>query len=224
MFNHSGRASGSSGTWFKPELVTFYSGDIRQPWRSTHGFPMTAGRLAAGQRMVLVCREDEVQDDITKLNRLLGSPESLNRACTLLEQADNRTRQKFARLVKIQAQAISDEETAELVAAAENLLTSPSRQTVIERLACLLTPDNPTRSTVGLGKTLVLLWQVIAALDKYKDNGFQVEVTAKRRQPLRLDRAARHQALTIEKQQYHLTLWEYLVARCGTGILNQQRL
>ena len=31
---------------------TIYTGDIREPWKSAHGFPMTAARLAAADARV----------------------------------------------------------------------------------------------------------------------------------------------------------------------------
>lgn len=95
--------------------ATLYSDDIRQPWKSVYGFPITAVRLATGQTLVLYCRADEAADYLTQLNALLASPENLSRAFDSLVKQTQAHRQKLARLLHLQAQPIADDEIPDLL-------------------------------------------------------------------------------------------------------------
>ncbi len=233
MFDHSNETSDVlSGLyhtvpdWSRQARATIYTGDIRSPWKSVYGFPMTAARLANGQKLVLHCREDEVFDYLTQLNALLESPEALNQVCHLLNKLARATRQKLDRRLQLREQPLSDSEIPDLMTAVEDILDSSTPDTVAERLACLLSADDPTHEIVGLGKMLSRLRRVMVGLDKVKDWGFRVVVLDRSRQPQRPNLAARRiEATPAEGQppgiapnfsapvQFHLNLWSYLVAK-----------
>lgn len=237
MFGHSSNAKncssyaiGLSAGRQQPERATIYGGDIRQPWKSAYGFPMTAARLAAGEELVLSCREDEVFDYLVQLNKLLQSPESLNRAYGLLAKLAHVTRQKFERLVQLREQPLSDSDIPELMAQVEKILTDAAEQTVADRLTCLLSPDDPTQEVVGVGKMLARLQRVMAGLEQVKDRGFKVTVLNRQRQPLCPNlEARRNDPIPSDGQsneipagfalpaQYHLTLWNYRIVKSNGG-------
>ena len=60
--------------WERPNQPTFCASDLTDPWRSVYGFPLLAAQLAANQKLLLFCREDEVFGLLTKLNTLLACP------------------------------------------------------------------------------------------------------------------------------------------------------
>jgi len=205
---------------------TIYTGDIREPWKSAHGFPMTAARLAAGEKLVLSCREDEVFDYLVRLNELLGSPESLKRAHRLLINQAWTTQKKFNRLLKIRDQPLNDCEIPDLLTRAEDILTGSTQPTVPDRLAYLLSPVVPIQELAGLRKMLSRLQNAIVALVKVKDHGFKVVVIERCRQPKRPvptasqygagQPGAEHISL-IAPVDYHLTLWVYRIVRSDQG-------
>lgn len=202
------------------ERATIYTGDIRSPWKSVYGFPVTAARLAPGQELVLHCREDEVFDYLAQLNQLLESPESLNRAYQLLEALAQMTHQKFIHLVQLQDQSISTNEIPDLLGEVEEILAGNVEDTLASRLACFLSPDDPIQEIVGVRKMLLRLRRVMAGLDKVKHQGFKVAVIDRRRKPLRPGGSVPVEGQPGElpgtfrfPPQYHLTLWAYLVAK-----------
>lgn len=207
----------ASSNWDRQDRATLYSGDICQPWKSVYGFSMTAGRLAAGEELVLHCREDEVFALLAGLNELLGSPEALNRAYRLLDRLAQATQQKLTRRLHLRDQPLTDGDIPALIAEVETMLADPSEESVADRLAALLSPHDPTREITGLGKMLAQVRRVMAALERVKHCGFKVAVLDRRRQP-------RHPNPTptaaqpdySPPPQYHLTLWAYLVAK-GEG-------
>jgi len=215
-----------SPDWDRPDRVTIYAADIRKPWKSVYGFPMTAAQLATRQKLMLTCREDEILDNLAQLNTLLSSPESLNRSCDLLEKLAQTTREKILWLVQLQEQPLADSDVEDVMVTVEEILAIPDEQTVADRLANLLTPDDPIREIAEVGKMLVRLRRLTPALDRVKDRGFKVVVINRRRQPQRPNLAARRQqSVPVEGQPeltparflspigYHLTLWNYLVVR-----------
>jgi hypothetical protein len=232
MYSNSSTAIGattgscnSSNGWNR-DRTTIYAGDLRSPWKSVYGFPMAAARLAAGEELVLHCREDEVFDYLTRLNELLESPEHLNRVYRLLEELFEATQKKFDQRLQQQEQPFSDSEIPDLVAEVEEILTSRVEQTVAERLAFLLSPHDPTREIVGLGKMLARLRRVMAELNIVKDGGFKIAIIHRRRQPQRPGLNCPHnESVPAEEQsgdipadflipgQYHLTLWAYVLAK-----------
>lgn len=228
--NFSSHSAGASVGDQQPEQATIYGGDIHQPWKSAYGFPMTAARLAAGEELVLTCREDEVFDYMAQLNKLLQSPENLNRAYGLLAKLAQATRQKFERLIQLRAEPLSDSDIPDLMAEIEEILTGSTEQTVTDRLAFLLSPDDPIREIVGVGKMLARLRRVMTDLEQIKDCGFKVTVLDRQRQPLRPNlEARRHESIPSDGQsndipagfalpvQYHRTLWNYRIVKSGAG-------
>lgn len=223
---------GTSTGGQQSECATIYGGDIRQPWKSVYGFSMTAARLAVGEQMVLSCREDEVFDYLAQLNELLESPESLSRAYGLLVKLAQATRQKFERLLQLRDEPLSEEYLPALLAEVEELLAGPNEQTVADRLACLLSPNEPAQEIVGLGKMLARLRRVMVGLERVKDCGFKVTVIGRQRQPLRPNlEARRNEAIPgagqsghvpagfVLPMQYHRTLWNYRVVKYEGGQL-----
>lgn len=197
-------------------LDTLYPGDIRQPWKSVYGFPMTAAKLASGQGLVLHCREDEVVDYLGRLNGLLGDPASLNRAHNLLESLYHQRQQKLRRLLEMANQPISDQEIAALLADIEASLSEPTAWTAADRLACYLVPDDPTSNIAGLGKMLTRLQRVMPPLAAVREEGFKVIVTDRQRKPVRSesDEVSGSFAPPVST---HLTLWRYLIVRSDNG-------
>jgi hypothetical protein len=237
MFGHSRNAAnpsndavGTAAGKQQPHRATLYGGDVRHPWKSAYGFPMTAARLAANEELVLSCREDEIFDYLAQLNDLLGSPESLNRAHGLLAKLAQVTQQKFERLLQQREQSLSVSEIPTLLAEIEEILAGSTEQTVGDRLVGLLSPDEPTQEILGLGKMLARLRRVMTSLEQVKAQGFKVTVLDRQRQPLRPNlEARRHESITGAEQheeipagfalpvQYHLTLWNYRIARSDGG-------
>lgn len=223
-------AYGASPRWNHRERATIHPGDLREPWKSVYGFPMTAARLAAGQELVLHCREDEVFDRLAQFNSLLESPESLSRAYTLLEKRVEATEQKLARLLRLRDESLSESELPDLMAEVEAILADSGEPTVTDRLADLLTPNDPTHEITGVGKMLARLREGLQALGKVKEQGFRVVVLDRCRQPQRPNLAAHGQvsipqagqpgrkAVTLYPPvQYHLTLWRYVIAKSSSG-------
>lgn len=212
--------------WFKPDQATVSSTDIHHPWRSVYGFPLTLAQLAANQKVILYCREDEVFDLMAGLNDLLKNPVHLNRAFTWLQQFDQGIHEKLVRLKQFETQPLTEEETVEVVASAEQLLTEPVSTTAENRLLEFLSPDQPAAEISGLGEMLNRLRLWLPALEGVKDQGFRAVVFDRRRQPSRPAlEAGRNEiggpgglpAGFLLPQQYHLTLWAYLVQRHDTG-------
>ncbi|MBE7555605.1 MAG: hypothetical protein HS126_31535 [Anaerolineales bacterium] len=212
--------------WFKPNQAIITSADIRHPWRSVYGFPLTVAQLATHQKVILHCREDEVFDLMAGLNDLLKNPVHLNGAFTWLQQLEQRIHEKLVRLRQFEAQPLTQEETVELMASAEQLLTEPLSETVENRLLEFLSPDQPAAEINGLDQMSKRLRRWLPVLERVKDLGFQVVVFDRRRQPSRPAlEAGRNEvsglgglpARFLLPQQYHLTLWAYLVCRSDTG-------
>lgn len=216
-----------SDSWNNTEQHTLYAGDIYHPWHSAHGFAVTAARLAAGQSLILNCREDEVVDLIARLNVLLARPEAIERACSLLTRLEQQTFQKLRRLLDLEDQPISEAETSELIENLEQLLAEPS---TADRLEETLSSEQATEEIAGLRQMLARLQVLIPALEKVKESGFHVIVRDRRRQPVRPALEARRNDVIDNKGKgddlpagfllpaaYHLTLWNYLVVRSDGG-------
>ncbi len=215
--------------WEHTDLTTFYAGDIRHPWKSVYGLPTTIARLAANQKLILHCREDEVFNLLTTLNDLLANPESLNQAYMLLKTLEKATHQELLRLIELQ-QPLAKSEIPGLLEQVEQILIKPSPQTVAGRLEIVLSPNQPVKKIAGVSTMLARLQILILALNKVKDQGFRVVVRNKRRQPARPTlEARRNEPIRPEGQQstltagfllpakYHLTLWAYLLVRSDNG-------
>lgn len=224
-FNETGRiatysfALSADGQQRERSIIS--TGDIRHPWKSAYGFPMTAARLAAGQGLILFCREDEIFEYLEQLNDLLASPVALNQAFTLLDKLEQQTGQKLAKLVDLADHPLSQHDLTALLTEIEETLAEPAEETVADRLACWLAPDNPTLEISGLSKMLTRLHAVMAVLAEVKDQGFKVVVVDQRRQPQRPARvngpSERTPATFLQPVQYHLTLRAYLVVRSDHG-------
>ena len=90
------------------------SGDIRSPGKSIYGFAINAARLAAQQPLMLHCREDEIFEAMTALNKLVENPAVLGWACQQLASLLDVTQQKVARLTELEEQPISEQKALEL--------------------------------------------------------------------------------------------------------------
>ena len=216
--------------WDMTHQATLDPADIRQPWRSGHGFAATAAQLAAKQKLILHCREDEIFDLMAGMNDLLSNPAALNQAYTWLQQLQQETLETLARLKQVEEHPLTHADIPELLAYAEQLLTEPASSTVVDRLESQLAPDRPAAQVAGLSLMVkrFLVW--LPALEKVKNQGFRVVVFDRSRQPDRPAlEARRHEAIGHDKQpdglmagfllprRYHLTLWAYLVGRSGVG-------
>jgi hypothetical protein len=221
----------ATSSWDVAGQTSIDPADIRQPWRTGYGFPLTAVQLAANHNLLLHCREDEVFELMAGLNELLADPAALNRAYTWLQQLEQDTRASLAQLRRIEAQPVSQAEIPELVAYAEQLLTEPvPPHTPIDRLESLLLPGRPAGQMAGL---MQILWRFqvwLPALEKIKDRGFRAVVFDRRRQAARPALEARRNETIGQDEQpgrlkagfllptrYHLTLWAYLVCRSDAG-------
>lgn len=207
-------------------LNTLAAADIRQPWRSVYGFPLGAAQLAAGQPLLLHCREDEVFDLLASLNSLLGQTEVLHRAYSLLKRVEEQTRQKLLRRLELEQQPISDSEVSELMASLEQALAQPKLQTTSSRLESILAAPTTGQEAAGLKTMLDRMQSPVSALAAVKDKGFHVVVQDRRRLPARPALEARRaEAVRLAGQptaipagfllppRYHLTLWSYLIGR-----------
>ena len=214
----------------EPNRATIYAGDIRQPWQAVYGFPPTAARLAAGQGLLLCCREDEIIELMDLLNELLKSPESLGRAYEMLHEYQKQMKQKLARLIRLRDLSASENEMPELLTEVEQLITKPQEPTVVDRLASMLSPEHPLKEIAGTGKMFNRQRKFIAALEQVKDQGFQVTVRDSRRKLMRptpqtspngsIDLARQFDTLSANgllPPKYHLTLWIYLIVRSDDG-------
>lgn len=199
-----------------------YAGNIRRPWQSVYGFPILAGRLAAGQELVLSCREDEVFDLMAGLNELLRDPTSLNRAYRMLQELEEYQRQKLAGLIQLRDRPLDDAEIPGLLAQVEQILAGAPEQTTRERLADLLSPDYPLAEIAGLQHMLNRLHELLSALAQVKDRGFRVVVGDRQRQAILPGLAAGRSQPNLAggltagfllPVTYHLTLWDYLIVR-----------
>jgi hypothetical protein len=212
------------------DRAIIYTGDIRNPWKSVYGFPTTAATLAAGREMILHCREDEIFDLLAALNDLLADPKSLNWSLELLKELQQETLQKLVRLIKIEKQPLTENETLGLLEDIEHFLVNSSMQTVASRLENFLAPNKPADEIAGVSKMLARLQMLISALEQVKDDGLHVVVFDRRRQPARpVLEARRHEPILrssgkstltagfLLPTQDHLTLWSYLVVRNNNG-------
>jgi hypothetical protein len=200
------------------ERYTAYAGNIRRPWQSVYGFPILAARLAAGQELLLSCREDEVFELMAGLNELLQHPASLNRAYRMLQELEQHQRQKLAGLIRLRDQPLDDSEITSLLAQVEQVLAEAPDQTTRDRLAGLLSPNHPVTEITGAQSMLNRLHKLLPALAEVKDRGFRVVVRDRQRQAARPTLAAsRRQPILpagfLAPVRYHLTLWDYLVVR-----------
>ena len=217
--------------WNGASQNTIYPGDIRHPWASAYGFPMVVAQLAAHQKLVLHCREDEVFEMMAELNELLKQPAVLNQAYKMLRKLEKVTLQKLANLIQIEDETISAAEISELVDMAEQLLTKPTpSETVTSRIENILSPNQPTAEVGGLRRMLARLQAWLPALESAKEQGFQVVVQDRQRQPARPALAARKNEVIWQETgrddlkagflfpvKHHLTLWAYLVCRSDQG-------
>lgn len=221
----------SGGTWDPAGYAPLGAEDIRHPGKSVYGFSANAARLAAGQPLILHCREDEVFDLLAKLNDLLGNPAILNKAYRQLVELKEVTEQKLARLSELEAQPISEAEISEIVETIETYLTAErSSHTVLDRLEQILTPNRAFDEKEGLQTMLDRLEDTMTALAAIKERGFRVVAFNRRRQPQRpvlegqRNRSIIHDgrptglnAGFLLPDSYHRTLWVYHLERNDQG-------
>lgn len=210
--------------------ATLYAGDIRQPWKSVHGFAITAARLAAHQKLILYCREDEVFELMAKLNDLLERPENLNQVFERLENLEREHRQKLARLIGPESQPVFENKADQLLEDVEQFTAGSAKSTLTSRLKEISSLHDPAAKIPGLLEMLDRLQVWLAALEKVKARGFHVVVCDRYRQPDRPAVEARRNepiwcdgqpttlpAGFLQPAKHHLTLWAYLVARSDQG-------
>lgn len=211
--------------WEPSTQATLYGPDLDDPWRSVYGFPLAAAQLAAGQKLRLFCREDEIFELLGKLNALLACPTVLNRAYKSGRQLEQAVQCKIERLLERQKllrtngrQVGQSKSVTSLEAAGDSSLSR------------LITPDYPVYEIAGLKQMQSRLAVWLPALDGVKDQGFCSTVLDRRRQPC-------YPALEMRRNEpvliggdpnaleagfllpvrYHLTLWAYLVGRSERG-------
>ncbi len=198
---------------------TIYPGDLRRPWQSVYGFALIAAQLAAGQKLILHCREDEIFEYLATLNHLLKCPPALSRA--------------YCRLKALEA------ETLARLACLSALETQPQHPTFVDPASALPgstthtgaecpdnTADRLTETIARLTQMLLRHRVFLAALAEVKDTGFHAIVIDRRRQPSRPGlEARRYEPILLNGKPtplpagflfpaaHHLTLWGYLVAR-----------
>ncbi len=127
------------------------SSDLRRPWQSPLGFPTLVGRLAAGEPLLLICREDEKRTTMTTLNDLLASTDCLTLAHTLLSGFEQKTHNSVVRLMGQQANPLTSDDMPAVLDEIDAFLSSDTQQTVHVRLACLISPDQSRQATTGRG-------------------------------------------------------------------------
>lgn len=221
----------SAEPWAYSGCKTLAIEDIRSPWKSVYGFAMGAARLAAGQPLVLCCREDEIFEQVTKLNELLGQPAVLARAFARLAALKGASEQKLNQLFELEERPLAEEDISEIVKTVEQFLTaSGSAQTLLSRLEEMLRPQRAGDQKVGLQKMVGRLEKLMAALTMVKERGFRSSVYDRRRQPAYPAlNARRNEPIMRNGQpsgltagfllpvQYHLTLWSYVIIRDDHG-------
>jgi hypothetical protein len=173
---------------------------------------MMAAQLAARCPLALHYREDEELKLMARFNDLLGNPESLGRAYKLLTLLEQEVHRQVSRLIDIEQETITADETTGLVEAAEQSVTEHLAQTKIDRLGNMLSPNIPAQEVRRKSKMLARLQELNAVLESVKNKGFRVIVCDKRRKPIR-SHSNKEMANGLRPVQYHLTLWSYLLIR-----------
>ncbi|MBE7553353.1 MAG: hypothetical protein HS126_19960 [Anaerolineales bacterium] len=208
--------------------ATLQVADIRRPWKSVNGFSVSAARLAARQRLILHCREDEVLELIGTLNNLLASPEVLDQAFERLHFLERQTRQKVAGLIALKDQPLNEHDLDGLLEDIGAFLARSAEPTTASRLKEAFAPNHPVSEMAGSVRMLWRLQLWLAALKRVKKQGFHVIVYDRFRRPDRPTLEARRNEPILQNGQltvlpagflqpprYHLTLWAYLVVRSG---------
>ena len=172
------------------------SSDLRRPWQSPLGFPTLVGRLAAGEPLLLICREDEVHTTMTTLNSMLASPDCLARAHTLLSGLEQKTHDSVVSLMGQQANPLTSDDMPAVLDEIDAFLSADTQQTVHDRLACRISPDQPSQAITGREAMLFRLRRLNSALAEVKDCGFSAAFQD-----------------GVHSEHDHLTLRRYLIAR-----------
>jgi hypothetical protein len=204
--------------------------DIRQPWKSVNGFSVSAARLAACQRLILYCREDEALELIAGLNNLIASPDALNQAFERLHFLERQTRQRVAGLIALKDQPLTEHDIDRLLEDIGEFLAKSAVPTLAGQLKEALAPNHPVSEMGGSVRMLFRLQVWLAALKRVKNEGFHVIVYDRYRRPDRPALEARRNepilqngpltallAGFLQPPRYHLTLWAYLVVRSGSS-------
>lgn len=185
--------------------------DIRRPWVSVYGFPSIAGRLASGDEMLLICRQDEAVGLLQELNALTTSPAHLAHAQRMLQRLEEQIAATLGNLIGTEICPIGEEEITALVEEVDRMLSEPIRHAgVVDRLQCLLEPDIPVQNISGTAQMLNRLRHYGHSLQQSSLTGFPVRCAAGRPRTY-LQGGVEHR---------HLTLWQYKVRR-GTRQIEQ---
>ncbi|GIK38627.1 MAG: hypothetical protein BroJett011_24600 [Chloroflexota bacterium] len=201
-----------------------------------NGFSVSAARLAARQRLILYCREDEALALIAELNNLLASPQVLDQAFGRLHFLERQTRQKVAGLMALKEQPLTEHDIDRLLEDIGEFLAKSVEPTTASRLREALAPNHPVSEMAGSIKMLFRLQVWLAALKRVKKQGFHIIVYDRYRRPDRPTLEARRNEPVLQNGQvtalpagflqpprYHLTQWAYLVirsSRCQSRIWN----
>ena len=216
--------------WTQVERTVICAGDIRQPWQSVYGFPLTAASLAAHRVQIIHCREDEIFDLLARLNDLTEQPQTLGRVYVMLHKLAVQTCDRLARLLQFEDTSLTDREGPTLVEHLERLLAVTSEQKVADRLKLLLAPNDPIQEIAGLSRQLAGLLQSLRGLRMVKEQGFHVVVYDRYRMPRRsgLEERRDEPLLLADRPTYlpagfllppvtHQTLWTYFLVRSDRG-------
>ena len=211
--------------WEPSTQATLYGPDLADPWRSVYGFPLAAAQLAAGQKLLLFCRDDEIFAVLARLNTLLACPTALDRAYKLGRQLEQAVEYKIERLLERQKSLSTN---GGQVGQLEPV--TPLEEAGTGNLGRLITPGYPVYEITGLKQMQTRLGVWLPALDGAKDQGFHSAILDRRRQPYRPAlEMRRNDSVLVDGEpsalkagfllpvQYHLTLWAYLVSRSESG-------
>jgi hypothetical protein len=158
-----------------------HSSDLRQPWQSPFGFPLMAGRLAAGEPILLVCREDEAKVQQAVLDFLLQTPSCLNRAYTMLEHLiQDTSREWFGGSGPI-GKPLGAADVPALLTEIEDFLSGVPSQGIGESVAEYVGPSDPPQTSSEQEILLFQLHELKRALEEVKDSGFSIAIWSETR-------------------------------------------
>lgn len=215
--------------WHQPDQAILCTYSILKPWGSVYSFSTAAAQLAANQKLLLHCREDEVLSLLERLNALLNCRQALNRAYLQLLLLEKATVKKLICLLEREKQLVEARHNTNTLQVESAPVDSGQAQ-FKNKLEQFLIPQNSFHEIAGLKKMLTRLEQWLPALNQVKEQGFHVIALDRRRQPYRPALEARRydpilldgtasalQAGYLQPIRHHQTLWAYLIVRSDTG-------
>lgn len=206
------------------DFEILHSGDLRQPWQSPYGFPLAAGRLAAGEPILFVCREDEAKAQQARLDFLLQTPACLNRAYSMLEQLIQGIFHERLGGSGLKRELLGTEDVPTLLTEIDDFLSEGPSQGIEESVAGHVSASDPFRTTPEQDALLFQLHEFKRALGEVKDGGFSIATLSQRRRtvtwsvqqadfPRMRCACSTSSVKTRSLERHHVALCLFLIAR-----------